>query len=273
MTGSSPHGAGRGAWALLVLAVPAAWVVVLGQPRNGPPLVSSEAWSRMLAFLGRLAGSGVQGTASFETLEAWRSVGGQALGTLTLSVAAATTAAAFALVTAAVAARPGPESSVRRRILGWIMRLAYAAFRSIPEIVWALLAVLVLRPGPLSAAAALALHNAGVLGRLLTDVVEDLDPRVDDALRVTGAGTFQRYLYGTLPRVLPRCLTFGLYRWEVIIRTTVVVEAVTGTGLGSTLRLALSGRSFTLVTVVLLTYVALVLMVDAVSALARRWAR
>ena len=67
--------------------------------------------------------------------------------------------------------------------------------------------------------------------------------------------------------------TFGLYRREVIIRTTVVVEAVTGTGLGSTLRLALSGRAFTVVTAVLLTYVALVFTVDLVSAGTRRMAR
>ncbi len=273
MTDLAPRVTGRTRWPLVAIVVTSAWVVVLGQPRNGPPLVSAEAWSRMLGFLQRLAGAGVQGGAAFQAPAVWRDVLGQAFGTLTLSVAAATAAATAALATAAVAARPRRDAPPGRRVVSSAVRLAYAVSRSVPEIVWALLAVLVLRPGPLSAAAALAVHNAGVLGRLLTDVVEDLDPRVDEALRSAGAGTFQRHLYGTLPRILPRCLTFGLYRWEVIIRTTVVVEAVTGTGLGSTLRLALSGRAFTLVTVVLLTYVALVFMVDVASAAARRSAR
>ena len=273
MTEPTPRTAGRAPWLLLVLAVPAAWAVVLTQPRNGPGLLTGEAWSRMVGFLRRLAGVEAETPPAFRDAEVWQDVATQAVGTLTLSVAAATAAAAVALVTAALAARPASGAPRARQVLGSAVRFTYAVSRSIPEIVWALLAVLVLRPGPLAAAVALAIHNAGVLGRLLTDVVEDLDPRVDVALRATGAGTFQRYLYGTLPRVLPRCLTFGLYRWEVIIRTTVVVEAVTGTGLGSTLRLALSGRAFTLVSVVLLTYVVLVVLVDLVSAATRHMAR
>jgi len=261
---------------LLPALVVLAWAVVLVQPRAGPPLFSAEAWARVGGFVSRLAGMGIPGEAAFARGSSWASIAGQALTTLSLSVLAAGLAGSAALLTVHLAARPGaegPPARLPRRALGACVRGAYVLARSIPELVWALLMVLVLRPSPLAAALALGIHNAGVLGRLLTDVVEDLDPRPARALAATGAGAAQAFLYGALPRMLPQVLTFVLYRWEVIIRTTVIVEAVTGTGMGSALRFALSGREFTTVTVVLTAYVALVLAVDLLSAILRRTIR
>ena len=74
------------------------------------------------------------------------------------------------------------------------------------------------------------------------------------------------------PEVLPQLLTYILYRWEVVIRTTVVVGFIAAEGLGRQFRLSMSWFHYDEVIVLLTCYVALVLIVDAVSGCLRKMA-
>ncbi|HEY9608445.1 MAG TPA: ABC transporter permease subunit, partial [Allocoleopsis sp.] len=56
-------------------------------------------------------------------------------------------------------------------------RFLLLAARAVPEPIWALLFLFVMFPGILPGAIALALHNFGILGRLMAEVVENLDER------------------------------------------------------------------------------------------------
>jgi phosphonate transport system permease protein len=80
-------------------------------------------------------------------------------------------------------------------------------------------------------------------------------------------------LYGVLPQTLPQLLTYVLYRWEVIIRTTVVVGFVAAGGLGREFRLRMSWFHYDDVALLLLCYLALVIAVDLISAYLRRLSR
>jgi phosphonate transport system permease protein len=117
-------------------------------------------------------------------------------------------------------------------------------------------------PGILPGALALGLHNAGVLGRLGSEVIEGLDPRPMRSLQSAGASRWQVLLYAVLPEALPRFVTYLFYRWEVIIRTTVVVGFVSAGGLGLDFRLAMSYFRYTEITLILLWYLIIVLFVD-----------
>ena len=128
-------------------------------------------------------------------------------------------------------------------------------------------------PGVLPGAIALGLHNVGILGKLSAEVVENLDPRPARALRASGAGTIQMLIYGILPQALPQFMTYLLYRWEVVIRTTIVVGLVSAGGLGREFRLDMSFFRYTDVTLLLIWYLILVVFVDVVSMGLRRLAR
>ena len=132
--------------------------------------------------------------------------------------------------------------------------------------------VFFLSPGVLPGAAALALHNYGVVGKLSSEVVENLDPGPARALRSAGASRLQVLLYAILPQALPSFLTYLLYRWEVIIRATVVVGFVSAGGLGREFRLSVSLFHYTDVALIILWYLALVTAVDLTSAALRRMA-
>ncbi|MBD1942166.1 ABC transporter permease subunit, partial [Coleofasciculus sp. FACHB-712] len=104
--------------------------------------------------------------------------------------------------------------------------------RAVPEPIWALIFLFVLFPGILPGAIALGLHNLGILGRLMAEVTENLDERPLRSLKALGASGSQVFLYGVLPRTLPRFIAYILYRWEVCIRATVIVGLVGAGGLG-----------------------------------------
>lgn len=145
--------------------------------------------------------------------------------------------------------------------------------RALPELLWALLLLFLFTPGTLPGALALGLHNLGVVGKLGAEVVEDLNLRPIQALQRSGARPGQLLAYGIVPSMLPQLLTYLLYRWEVIIRSTIVVGFVGAGGLGQEFRLRMSFFHYTDVTLILLVYLLLVFGVDLVSAGLRRLAR
>ena len=108
---------------------------------------------------------------------------------------------------------------------------------------------------------------------MTAEVVENLNPAPARALRSSGAGNLQVLLYGILPQALPQFITYLLYRWEVIIRTTVVVGFVSAGGLGREFILRLSWFHYTDVTLIIVWYLLLVVGVDLLSGWLRRLAR
>ncbi len=155
----------------------------------------------------------------------------------------------------------------------YLVRLSYTFTRAVPELVWALIVVFFFSGGVLAGAIALGLHNFGVVGRLSSEVVENLAPNQARALRAAGASNLETLAYGILPQAMPQLITYLLYRWEVVIRTTVVVGFVSASGLGREFRLSLSFFNYTEVTLILLWYLLLVLGVDLLSSWLRRLVR
>lgn len=142
--------------------------------------------------------------------------------------------------------------------------------RAIPASVWALLFLFVLFPGLLPGALALGLYTLGVLGRLMAETIESLDERPLRALKTLGASGPQVLAYGAWPRAAPHFLAYGLYRWEVCARETVVVGVVGAGGLGRILQEQLSNFDYRSIATTLIFFIALTLMVDLLSATARK---
>ena len=275
---------------LIVVAVAAvvlglAFAVVLNQPGSGPSPLSAEAWQRFWNLLQKFAGSELTDNAAPAYFEGsfWNTTWRQALDTLNMSLLAICLAG-LGLLTAVLvfqpAARHNPESSnrpaIRLKLLQATTRLVFVLTRSIPEYVWALLTILVFKPGIFAGALALGIHNFGVLGRLTTGTITtqlasgtssaDTTHASQLALASAGASRSQLLLYGTLPTYAPELVTFYLYRWEVIIRASIVVGFITNAGLGFELRQARSSFFFTELAGILLAYLVLVLAVDLIAA-------
>ncbi|WP_304639791.1 phosphonate ABC transporter, permease protein PhnE [Pseudomonas sp.] len=145
-------------------------------------------------------------------------------------------------------------------------RLLLNALRSVPELVWAALMVLAAGLGPFAGTLAIALHTAGVLGRLFAEALENAPAEPAEALRGAGAGAVAAFFYGTLPGVLPQWVAYSLYRWENNIRMAAVLGFVGAGGLGQMLYVTLSLFQQSRALTVILAMLLMVILVDALSA-------
>ena len=142
--------------------------------------------------------------------------------------------------------------------------------RSVPELVWAALMVLAAGLRPFAGALALALHTTGVLGRLFAEALENAPHDAERAVEQAAAGTVAAFAYGSLPLVLPQCVAYSLYRWEMNIRMAAVLGFVGAGGLGQMLYFHLSIFQQAQAATVLLAMFVLVFCVDAFSSYFRR---
>ena len=157
---------------------------------------------------------------------------------------------------------------------GWPLqacaRLLLNALRAIPELVWAALTVLAAGLGPNAGTLALALHTAGVLGRLFAEALENAPPEPAAAIRLQGGSQVAAFCFGTLPNLWPQLLAYSLYRWENNIRMASVLGFVGAGGLGQMLYTTLSLFQEAQASTVIIGMLVLVLLVDALSDVLRQ---
>lgn len=142
--------------------------------------------------------------------------------------------------------------------------------RSVPELVWATITALAVGLGPFAGALALALHTAGVLGRLYAEALENAPSQPAEALRRTGSSRAMAFLYGTLPGAAPQLVAYTLYRWEMNIRMAAILGFVGAGGLGQLLYFKLSLFHYAEASTVIIAMLALSIAVDQASAWLRR---
>ena len=264
--------------AFVVLAA-ASWAYILSGDSGIGDLVSAKGWSAAAGFVGDLAGRSSAGTPAFLRWSEWGEAAALAYRTLAMSVLAIVAAGAGVMLTFLPAARRlgSDDASTTghrlRRVLYYVVRAVFIVTRGTPELLMAMIVIFFFSPGIVPGAIALGLHNYGIVGKLAAEVVENLDPRPARALQAAGASSFQVLFYGIIPQALPQLLTYLLYRWEVVIRTTIVVGFVGAGGLGREFRLDMSLFRYTDVALLLVWYILLVVAVDLVSMYLRRLIR
>ncbi len=169
-----------------------------------------------------------------------------ARSTLAIAVASIVLAALVGLLLAPFAARNVASvepfglvsaTASRRRRLGWRLvvassRAVLTLVRSIPEYVLAFLLLAIMGPTAWPVVLALALHNAGILGKMTAEVVENLEPGPLAALRGLGATRPQIAIFGLFPLITPRFLLYFFYRWETCVREAMVLGMLGTVSLG-----------------------------------------
>ena len=198
--------------------------------------------------------------------------------TLAMAWAATMVAAAIALVLSPLAAstfslHSHDTEAVQGRgllsLLNWsaflATRLLLQICRAMPELTLALVFVVWVGPGSFAGFLAISLHTVGVLGRLYTDVYEEVEPKPVIALESAGAGRLGVWLYGVFPQITAKLIAFTLYRFEVNVRATAMIGFVGAGGLGDEIHTAISlfhGRDLVML---LALMIALVTVLDLIG--------
>lgn len=175
-----------------------------------------------------------------------------------------------AVVLALPCALLAAHNTTPHRLLRGPALLAIVASRSVNALLWALLLVAVLGPGPLAGILAIALRSCGFIAKLLYEALEEADAAPVEAVTATGAGRAQVVLYGLVPQVLPAFAGIAAFRWDINVREAAVVGLVGAGGLGLPLDAAVAGLQWERASAILAVVFAMVLLAEAVSARVRR---
>jgi phosphonate transport system permease protein len=113
-----------------------------------------------------------------------------------------------------------------------ITRFLIGLERSVPEIVILLLLIAAFGLGAMPGIIVLALGCIGMLGKLLADVIEEIDPTILESMESLGATKLQVIWFGVMPQILPNLISYTLFRFEINIRLSVILGAVGAGGIG-----------------------------------------
>ena len=139
--------------------------------------------------------------------------------------------------------------------------------RAIPEIVIALVLIFLLGGGPVPAMIAIAIHTAGALGKLFSEVNENASLKPVEGLNSTGASWAQRMWLGVIPQVGPNYVSYALLRFEINIRASAILGFVGAGGIGYELKNSMSwgqGKYDEAAAIFILLFVTIV-VVDQIS--------
>ena len=166
---------------------------------------------------------------------------------------------------------PASRNLAPNRIVYIASRRFMELCRGIPEILYALVFVFAVGIGPLAGVLAIAIHTAGALGKLFSEVNENASMRPVDGIRAVGGGWFTQMGYGIVPQVTPNFISYTLLRFEVNIRASSIVGFVGAGGIGEELNRVISLYSDDRVAAVLILVVLLVTVIDLISERARTY--
>jgi phosphonate transport system permease protein len=181
--------------------------------------------------------------------------------TVKIALGATVIGAVLALPVGCLAARnvaPNP-------FVAQAFRMFVVVVRGIPELVLAVVFVVITGLGAVAGTLALTVGCIGLLGKLIADSVEEVDPGPEQAIRATGASRWQVFVAGTLPQAAPSFVAHVLYQFDVNVRAATLLGIVGAGGIGFDLLSGAQILEFGLVTTILLMVFVTVLAVEALA--------
>ncbi|WP_241989155.1 phosphonate ABC transporter, permease protein PhnE [Cryobacterium serini] len=151
-----------------------------------------------------------------------------------------------------------------------LFRTIIVIIRGLPELILAIVFIVITGLGPVPGTLALAIGSVGLLGKLIADSLEETDVRVQDAVRATGATGIQVFFAATLRQTAPQIIAHVLYQLDVNIRSATLLGIVGAGGIGFFLINASRVQEFDVVAFIIAMVIVTVLAVEAVAVWTRR---
>ncbi|WP_282019315.1 phosphonate ABC transporter, permease protein PhnE [Planomicrobium okeanokoites] len=148
-------------------------------------------------------------------------------------------------------------------------RVALSFVRSVPEIVFGLILLTTLGLGPFPAVLAITFHNIGVMGKLISELIEAADTGPQEAMKAVGAKRWVASLFSILPQIWPNVLSNFFYRFEVAIRTSLILGFIGGGGIGQRLFNDFNTFNYSSVSLDVLIIMVMVILVDSLGSFVR----
>lgn len=193
----------------------------------------------------------------------------EAIGALGETIQIAVMATFFSILVSFPLAAAGSQTIAPR----WLVicaRMTMNTIRTIPSLIWALMAVVVVGANPLAGVIALTFYSVGYLGKFFSDTFESLDTDIAKGLRAIGADSVQAFQHGMWPHAKPLVCSYALWMLEYNIRSAAIIGYVGAGGVGVLLHSYQEFRMWDKFAAVLLLILALVTLLDFLGEWVRR---
>ncbi len=146
-----------------------------------------------------------------------------------------------------------------------VARFLLVGIRGIPELILAIVLVVITGLGAQAGVIALAIGGIGLLGKLIADSLEEVDRGPERALRAVGATRLQTYTAATVPQGMQALIGHSFYMLDTNIRAATILGIVGGGGVGYYLLNASQGSRYETVTAIVLMILVTVLVVEGLA--------
>ena len=181
--------------------------------------------------------------------------------TIAIALAATLLTLAPSLLIGSFAARNvAPHGGIRGAA-----RFVLVGIRGVPELILAIILIVITGLGTQAGTIALAFGGIGLLGKLVADSLEEVDRGPERALVATGATRLQVYAGATVPQGAQALIGHSFYLLDTNIRAATILGIVGGGGVGYYLLNASQGSEYGMVTAIVLMILVTVLVVEGLA--------
>lgn len=219
-----------------------------------------EGWQGMVDFLAE----------AFPPDLAWDTVVRPGLHACLVTLAIGLLGTTFSVPSSLLLAALGSRTTSRNVVVYQAARAVMSFFRAVPDVVFALVFVTAVGLGPFAGVLALICHNTGVMGKLWSEAMEEVDEGPVEALRCAGASSAQVAAHVVLPSVVPQFVGLLLYRFDVNVRSSLVLGLVGAGGIGFLINQSIALFRFDEMMTYILMVLVLIVAVDLASVRIRR---
>jgi phosphonate transport system permease protein len=142
--------------------------------------------------------------------------------------------------------------------------------RGFNEFVMALIFVAVIGLGPYAGVLALAIHTFGVLGKVFSEAIEQIEPGQVEAVSASGAGPTQIMAFSVIPQVMPLIVSYTLLRFESNVRSATILGFVGAGGIGFLMFDKINGYLYREVCTMMIMVIVSVTLIDYLCGILRR---
>jgi len=152
----------------------------------------------------------------------------------------------------------------------YITRSVFNLLRSYDPLVMATVFGFWLSFGPFPGVLALTVVTIASLGKLFSEAIEHIDQGPIEALNATGANRLQTVIYAVIPQIIPDFVSYIIYHWDINVRISTIIGYVGGGGIGYYLSEKINSLHYNQAGTAIWAIVAVVWMMDFLSAEVRK---
>jgi phosphonate transport system permease protein len=163
-----------------------------------------------------------------------------------------------------------PFIETRFPVISWIGKRILNVIRTLPELIVAIIFIVAVGPTAWAGVLAIGFHSIGLIGKLYSEAIENMDEGPMEALTACGATRLQTLWFAVVPQVLPEFFSYALYKFEINVRAASILGMVGAGGIGTPLLFALKGHDWPRVGAILLVVILVVFLIDMISGAIRK---